>query len=485
MPTHTPPSRDLILDRSIKYRRRAFGLLAVVQMTLILAITVVAIGLPAIQHDLDLRTGQLALVSAGYGLAFSSLLLVGGRLADTLPPRRVLLAGLASFGVASVSLGLSPNFGTALASRLGQGAGAALAAPAAMALLRALYPEPAAHARAAARWGALAPIGATAGILLSGAAVAIGSWRVALVVPVAVAIAGTAAGRRLLPAAPATAGPASPRRLDLPGAGLATIGVGSVSYGLVTAGDLGWSAPLALAALAAGTVALAGFGVLQSTGRTPLVPPRFLRAPGRLVALVAVLAAAAAHASTGFFLALYLQQVRGMPALATTAAFLPLLLVLPLAGMGAARLLRAVRPPTLAAVGLALAAVGLAALSRITVDSPYAGLTLTGLLILPAGVALTFSAATVMVVHGADRSQAGLAGGLLNTAIEFGPVVGLAGLVAVAGTRANHLLGHGHLPAAAATGGYRWAFATAAIAVAAGAAILALHSRRSSLPEHP
>src|SRR5690606_33105489 len=104
--------------------------------------------------------------------------------------------------------------------------------------------------------------------------------------------------------------------------GLVTVGVGSVSYGLVTAGDLGWSAPLALAALAAGTVALAGFGVWQSTGRTPLVPPRFLRAPGRLVALMAVLAAAAAHASTGFFLALYLQQVRGMPALATTAAFL-------------------------------------------------------------------------------------------------------------------------------------------------------------------
>jgi len=134
----------------------------------------------------------------------------------------------------------------------------------------------------------------------------------------------------------------------------------------------------------------------------------------------------------------------------------------------ASRLVRSVRPLPLTAAGLAIAAVGLAAVGRITIDSSYAGTTLHGLLLLPAGVTLTFSAATVVAVHGADRAQAGLAGALLNTAVELGPALGLAGLVALASTRANHLLAHGQLPATAATSGYRWAFTAAKETIADG-----------------
>lgn len=477
-----PSSPNHIQERSVQYRGRAFTLLALVQVTLILAITVVAIGLPAIQRDLDLRPGQLALVSAGYGLAFSGLLLLGGRLADVLRPRRTFLIGLVVFGVASIGVGFASGFISALVARLGQGVGAALAAPSAMALLRTLYPEPAEHTRAAARWGALAPIGATAGILASGLAVTAGSWRAALVIPVAVAAVGVATARAVLPD-PASS---SSGRLDLPGAALAAGGIGALSFGLVTAGDHGWSSPLALGALSAGVLALVGFAVVETTSRTPLVPPSFLRTPGRAVALIAVMVAAAGHASTGFFLALYFQQVRGMSALATTAAFLPLLLVLPLAGMASTRLLRAFRPLPLTATGLAIAAVGLAALARITPSSPYAGMTLIGLLLLPVGVGLTFSATTVVAVHGADRSRAGLAGGLLNTAIELGPALGLAGLVALATTRTSHLLDHGWLSEAATTGGYHWAFiAAAAVLVTSASAIALVSMRRSPRPPGP
>lgn len=325
-------------------------------------------------------------------------------------------------------------------------------------------------------WGALAPIGATAGVLVSGLAVAVGSWRVGLIVPGVVAAASVVVGRRVLP----DAAPTSSGRIDLPGAALAAVGMGSLSYGLVTAGDHGWSSSVALAALTVGVVGLVALAVVESTCHTPLVPPSFLRSPHRGIALVAVMIAAAAHASKGFFLALYFQQVRGMSALITTAAFLPLLLVLPLAGMVTSRLLGAVRPLPLIAAGLATAAVGLTALSRITVDSPYVGMTLTGLLLLPAGVALTFSAATVMAIHGADHSRAGLAGGLLNTAVELGPALGLAGLVAFATTRTNQLLAQGQLPEAAATGGYRWALAAAAALLGITATALALLSRRPS-----
>lgn len=134
------PARNL--ERSFqKSPRLAFALLATVQVTLILAITVTAIALPALGAELGLRSGQLALVSAGYGLAFGGLLLLGGRLADLLGPRRMLIIGLAGFGLASAAAGLSPDFWRLLGSRLAQGTGAALAAPAAMALLRDVYPD--------------------------------------------------------------------------------------------------------------------------------------------------------------------------------------------------------------------------------------------------------------------------------------------------------------------------------------------------------
>ena len=479
MAMHPIPVRAHIQERSVQNRALAFGLLAAVQTTLILAITVLAIGLPAIARDLGLRPGQLALVSAGYGLAFSALLLPGGRLADRLGPRRAFLVGVAVLGLASVGVAAAPGFAAALAARLGQGVGAALAAPAAVALLRGLYPDPDAYGRASARWGTLAPIGATAGIVVSGLAAAADVWRVGPLIPAAVALVALLAGARLLPAPP----PTPSTTIDVPGAVLAVVGGTTLSYALTAAGDHGWSAPPALVALVVAVAALAGFVIVEATTRAPLVPPSFLRSPGRGLALGAVLLAAAAHASTGFFLALYFQQVRGRSALATTAAFLPLLLALPLAGAVATRLLRVVRPLPLVAAGLAVSAAGLGAIGRLGPDTPYVGPLLLGLLALPVGIALTFTAATVVAVHGADRAQAGLAGALLNTAVELGPAVGLAGLVAVAGTRTTQLAERGQPPLVAQAGGYALAFTVAALALAAAAVGVALALRRGRPPE--
>ena len=474
------PARNL--ERSFqKSPRLAFALLATVQVTLILAITVTAIALPALGAELGLRSGQLALVSAGYGLAFGGLLLLGGRLADLLGPRRMLIIGLAGFGLASAAAGLSPDFWRLLGSRLAQGTGAALAAPAAMALLRDVYPDRDRHARAVALWGGLAPLGATAGIALSGVAATWGSWRWAFALPAAVAavaaVAAMAAPRLLPPGAPPT-----PAKLDLPGALLATLGIATISYGLVTAGDQGWASRGTVISLLAGTVVLAGFVTVEYRSAAPLVPLRFLRSTRRVAGLAALAMAAAGHASIGFFLALYLQQVRGLSPLVTTAAFLPFLLTLPLAGSAATRLLTRFPPYAVATGGLVTAAAGLLLLGQLAVDTPYAGTLLAGLLVFPAGAALTFAAATVVAVQDAPAHQGGLAAGLVNTAVELGPTLGLALLVSLAGTRTAGLLDAGHPLPAATSGGYGFALDVAAAGFTVAAAGTFWWGRRRSPP---
>src|SRR5690606_6730089 len=161
---------------------------------------------------------------------------------------------------------------------------------------------------------------------------------------------------RVLPTGAAVTGRA---RFDLLGPLLFTTGMVSLSYALVTAGDNGWTAPPVATCLVAGVAALVGFVVAETGRRARLVPPAVIRSPRRLTGLVVLMLAAAAHASVGFFLALYLQQVRGLSPVATTAAFLPFLVPLPVAGLAAGRLLGRLRAPVVAAGGLATAALGL------------------------------------------------------------------------------------------------------------------------------
>lgn len=184
----------------------AFALLGIVQMSLLFTLTSLVVPLPRIGHEFSLDRTDLILLSSAYGLAFSGLLLFGGRVADRFGGRRALTAGLLVFTAASLAALLAPGPGTLLAARFAQGAGAALAAPAAMAVLRAAFPQPAAYGRAMATWGGLSVIGATAGHLLSGVISALASWRLALAVPVVVAALALALAPRLLPGTPAGTG---------------------------------------------------------------------------------------------------------------------------------------------------------------------------------------------------------------------------------------------------------------------------------------
>jgi MFS family permease len=460
---------------------RAFALLGTVQVTLIFTITLLAVPLPVIGRQLGLDHSELVVVSAAYGLSFSGLLLFGGRLADRWGGRRILIAGLVVFAVASAAAPASPGFAVLAATRFGQGVGAALVAPAAMVVLRTVFPQPSRYARTMATWGGLSVLGATAGIVLSGVVATWVSWRWMFAVPLLVAGVALLLTRRLLPAGV----PGGRVALDLPGAVLATAGVTLLSYGLVMTGDRAWSSTTVVVPAVCGLALLAAFAVVELRGRDPLLPPAFLANRRRATGLLVIALSAAATAVVCLFLALYLQQIRGWSPLRTSLAFVPYAFSLVAAGRAAGRFIDRFGDRAVVIAGLVLAACGLILLARLSQHTTYVTGLLPGFLFLPAGVALAFAGAAVLAVADVPTQQAGLAAGVMNTAMELGPTVGLALLAAVAAARTAHITAAGGAASAATTSGYAWALGTAGLAFVLLAVLIAVGTRPSRPAEPP
>ncbi|MCX4878617.1 MFS transporter [Streptomyces sp. NBC_00847] len=473
-------TRPTTRTRTRTQTRGAFALLASVQFALILAMSVLNVVLPDIQREFGASGAELALLGASYGMSFSGLLLLGGRLADLYGTRRVFLTGTLVFGASSALAAVSTGLWTLLAARFVQGAGAALAVPAAMALVGVLHTEPAKYARAMAFWGGLAASGGTAGMLLSGIVSSWDSWRWAFLLPVAVAVLALALAPRLVPEGSAPRG----GRLDILGAVLVTAGIALLSYGLVEAPGRGWTSPVALGAMGGGVLLLLGFVVTESRVPQPLLPLSFLASPRRAVALLAVFLGATGITTIFFMLALYFQQVRGYSALETSAAFVPFGLTLVVSGMAVGSLVQRFGPRTVLVVGLVVTGLGLATLSTIGTDTPYVGAVLAGLVLFPAGAALVFASSTVAATADVPQEQAGLAGAVVNTALEAGPAVGLAVLVTLAAGHTADLNHSGGPAASAQAAGYGFALGIAAAAFAAAAccAFFLLRSRTETQP---
>jgi MFS family permease len=398
-----PDTGTIVLDRS--GTRAPFVLLSATQVTLIAAITVITVALPIIGRDMHLDQSGLVLVSSGYGIAFGGLLPLGGRLADRFGRRRVFIAGTAVFGVASAGASLAPWSAFLIAARLAEGAGAALAAPAAAALLGAVYPDQERHNRALATWGMLSSAGAIAGTVVSGVVITWVPWRWVFTAPAMLAAIVVSVAPRVLPAGPAPV----KRRIDWLGAVLATAGLAALIYGLERSRWL----------LAAGVALLVMFVLAERRCAAPLIPPRLLAS--RALPLAAILACAAAMATAFFLLSLYLQQVRGLSALQASLVFLLPAPAAVIAGPLAGRLIHRFSTRPVLAAGLLTAAAGMALLSFL--DAPY-----PGLLIFPFGTGLAFSASVVIAMQDAAAAQAGLEGALVNTAMETGPPLGVAAL---------------------------------------------------------
>jgi MFS family permease len=429
----------------VRATRPAFALLGSLQVTLIFTLAAVAVPLPEIGRRFGLAREELILLSAAYGLAFAGLLLFGGRLADRYGGRRTLLAGLLLFGAASVAAPLAPGYPPLLAARFAQGAGAALVAPAAMTVLRTLFPAPPAYRRAMATWGGLSVLGATAGNLLSGVISALLSWRWAFAAPLAVTVLALPLAPRLLPAdgpqardTPDTHHARRPR-LDLPGALLATAGIVAVSYGLVLTDAHPWTSAHVMGPLLAGGALLAVFPVVERRTTDPLLPPGFLRDARRALGLVATALTAAGTSTVFVLFSLHLQQERGWSALSASAAFVPFAVVLVVCGRLAGRLVAWRGPGAVTGGGLAAGAAGLGLLALTGFDAgiPYGYGVLPGLVLLPAGAAAAFAGAAVLATDRVPAARTGLAGGVHNTAMEVGPTLVLALLLATGGDRAS------------------------------------------------
>ncbi|PWV73945.1 Predicted arabinose efflux permease, MFS family [Prauserella marina] len=438
--------------------RAAFATLAAVHTTLLMAMMVIAVALPAVQREFELGNTGIALVNSAYPVSFCGLLLLGGRLGDLVGWRKAFMVGTAVFAVGCAATALAPGFIALLVARFCQGCGAAVAAPAALALLRGVFPRRDQYVRAIAVWGGLPMVGGAIGLLTAGPIVNVVSWRWLFLVPTLIALAAVAIAPKLLP----DLSPSERQRLDWLGGALVTTGLALVCYGLVGSGERGWSASVVVT-VACGAGLLAAFLFSQTRRADPLLPLSFFASPRRLAGLCGLAAGATGVFSLSFFLPLYFQQTHDYSPALTSAAFVPYSLAMFATSAFTGRLVSSFGARTVTVAGLLTGAAGLLLLATMDDQQSYLGTMLAGMIVFPAGALAVFAGATVAALEDVPETHAGVSGGLLNTAMEFGPTVGFAALVAVAGSWTTRLQGSGTPAHSAIPLGYG-----AALTVAAG-----------------
>jgi EmrB/QacA subfamily drug resistance transporter len=475
LPVHAPSPRPPGPDPR---RWWALILLCLAQFMVILDITVVNVALPTIGSDLQLDRASLTWVVTAYTLCFGGLMLLGGRLADTLGRRRTFLTGLGVFTAASLASGLAQTGTALITARGGQGVGAALLSPAALAIITTTFHGPERN-RALGVWAAIAGAGAAVGVLAGGLLVEYASWRWVFFINLPVGIAVAAA----VPVVVAAARPASSaRRVDLPGALVGTLASAAVIYGLVTAGSEGWGATITLFWLAIGLVLAGVFAGLERATSEPLVPLGLLARRPTVAGQLVMLASSGLLLATYFLASLYLQRLLGSTALGTGLIFLPAALATIAGSHLAAHAVGRLGPRPVAAVGFALTAVGALLLSRLPAGPAVPVDLLPGLLLATGGLGAGFVVATTTAMAHVDQAQAGLTSGLLNTGHELGASLGVAVVSTIAASVTSSPLA-GRPPGS----GFDRAFLACAVvaAVAAAAAPWLLPPGRPPATDRP
>ncbi len=460
-------------------RRLGLALLviATAQLMLVLDDTIVNIALPSMQRSLHLSTPHLSWVISFYALAFGGLLLAGGRAGDLFGRLRVFRLGIIVFALASMAGGLAPDGTALIAARIVQGCGAAIAAPGALSLLATTFPAGPARTRALGVYGAMGGLGSVVGLLLGGALTEYLSWRWVLFINVPIAVAVLIGTGVLVP------GDTDRGRLDIPGAVTATLGAGSLIYGLTRGAASGWTDPGTLASFAAGLLLLAAFLLVERASRAPMLPPRVVRDRNRAGANTVMLLLGTGLLAMFYLLTLYMQVVRGYSPVRTGLAYLPIVVGTGVAAGGLGpRLLAALPARAVIAAGMTLGAGGLAwYAAELTPTSSYWAVLVPAMLAGGIGTGLTFVGCTVTGMRGVAPQESGVAAGLLNTSVQTGAALGLGALAAIASIVIRRQL-PGHTLAAALTHGYAAGLLAGAIiyAVAALVALLTINARLSA-----
>jgi EmrB/QacA subfamily drug resistance transporter len=441
---------------------RATLLLAcLAQFMVILDVSVVNVALPAIRHGLRFSEVDLQWVVNAYTVTFAGFLLLGGRAADLVGRRRVFVAGLILFGVASLAGGLADSRALLIAARAAQGLGGAVIAPASLSILTTTFPEGAARNRAVGIWGAMGGAGGAAGVLLGGVLTDLLGWRWILFINVPIALLAAFAARRML-----IEGRNQQRAggFDLSGALAATVGLSLLVFGIVRSDVTGWGSGPTLGLIVGGLALLAVFLLIEGRfASAPLMPLRIYRSRTLSAANVVVLLIGGSTFGMWFFVSLYLQQVLDYSPIRAGLAFLPMTICIVIGSTSASRLVARFGAKPLLITGMVLLTAGMLMFTGISAHGTYLGDMLVPSLLVAMGMGLAFVPATISAVAGVAPAEAGLASGLVNTSRLFGGALGLAILAAIATGDTNHDLHTAGVTAhAALVSGFQLAFVVAA-----------------------
>ncbi|HTT26822.1 MAG TPA: MFS transporter [Solirubrobacteraceae bacterium] len=451
--------------------RATLLLCCLAQFMVILDVSVVNVALPSIRSSLHFSEQDLQWVVNAYTVTFAGFLLLGGRAADLIGRRRVFVAGLTLFALASLAGGLADTKVMLIAARAVQGLGGAIVAPASLSILTTTFEEGPARNRAVGIWGAMGGAGGAAGVLLGGVLTDLLSWRWILFINVPIGLVAAVLAERYIIG---TRAERSERNFDLPGAVTATLGLSVLVLGIVRTDVTGWGSVPTLALMAAGLVLLAAFVAIEGRfAQAPLMPLRIYASRTLGVSNIVVFLLGAATFPLWFFLSLYLQQVLGYSPLRAGLAFLPMTLSIVVASTLASRGVTRVGPKPLLVVGMGLLALGLFLFTFLSPHGTFLGDVLVPSLLAAVGMGLAFVPVVIAATSGVAPHEAGLASGLMNTFRLFGGALGLAALAAIATAHTNSDLQHAAGMHAALTSGFVVAFGIAAAFAAVGAVIAA------------
>ena len=394
---------------------------------------IVNVALPSIRHDVGGGITGLQWVVDGYTLMFAALLLSAGSLTDRVGARRAFATGLTIFAVASAACGLAPNLGALVAARFVQGAAAAVMMPSSMALIGHAYPDPIRRGRAVAVWAMGGAIASSCGPVLGGLLTLL-TWRLIFFINLPVAAAA------LILLARTQRSPHRRVPFDWLGQVTAVPAMGGLTYGAIEAGAAGFAAPRVIAAFAVAAISLAAFLTAQARGTHPMMPLDLFRSRTVTVSLAVGFAFIVGYYGLPFVMSLYLQQLRGLSALATGAAFLPMMLTGAALTPFSARITERVSARSLVTTGLALMTAGLALLALAPASTPVWALAALMVLV-GLGGPLVMPPVTAVLLGAVPHHRAGVASGVFNTSRQVGGALAVAVFGALLAQPAGFLQG--------------------------------------------
>ncbi len=436
------------------------------QLMIVLDSTIVNVALPSIQRDLHFTQANLTWVVNGYLIAYGSLLLLAGRAGDLIGRKRVFLAGVAVFTVASGLDGLAFDSTTLIAARLLQGIGGAMSAGVILALIVTGFPKPQERAQAMSIFMLVIAGGGSLGLLAGGTLTQLINWHWIFFINLPIGVGTMLLGSWLIEE---HEGLGLNRGVDVVGSLLVSAAMVVGIYAIVTAAETGWTSTHTLGFGAAAIVLLASFFVVEARIANPILPLRILRLRSLTGASAARGLVATGMFTTFFLGALYLQHIKGYSAFTTGLAFLPSTLTLALLSLGiSARLMRSFGPRALLIPGMATITLALLLMATTDQNTAYFPGIFGAYLLFGIGAGMTFMPLTTIMMADIPTTDAGVASGVGNVTMQVGGAFGLAALGTISSDHTHALLAQGHSVAAALTAGYQLGFGIAAACVAAG-----------------